>query len=97
MRQVPDAAMLICLDRKRLEAAVIDRPSARTVVMCIPALGMRHGDPLPIQHVIGEVTGGQARTTGHALVERMPAAVSRNDSRPLFFVPQAPGALLLAL
>jgi hypothetical protein len=37
--------MLICLDRKRLEAAVIDRPSARTVVMCIPALGMCHADP----------------------------------------------------
>jgi hypothetical protein len=41
----------------------------------------------PIQHVLGEGTGGQARTTGHALLERMPAAVSRNDSRPLFFVP----------
>jgi hypothetical protein len=37
--------MLICLDRKRLEAALKDWPCARTVVVGMPALGMRHRDP----------------------------------------------------
>jgi len=122
--------MLIGLDRKRLEAALIDRPGAGTVVVGMPAFGMRHRDPpqdfrefsvasgpeeqvpmirhqtigrnaeprvalrlgqnllerpvirrfltqgqaahAPIQHVIGEVTGGQARPTGQTLFSRMP-------------------------
>ncbi len=37
--------MLIGLDRKRLEAALIDRPSPGGVMMGMPALRMGDGDP----------------------------------------------------
>lgn len=37
--------MLIGLDRKGFEAALIDRACSRGVVMGMPTLGMRDGDP----------------------------------------------------